>query len=76
MLENVEGKFISSNKPVINIHADYISCTQQFELFYPISPSLALVITKQSKYPDRDITLIDNDEIMLWKKKIVEVLFN
>lgn len=77
LLENFDGNFITTDQPVINIHADCGNkIPEDFELFYPISPSLALIISKQEKYPDRTILIVDDAEVMSWNERMAELSYN
>lgn len=77
LLENLDGNFITTDQPVINIHADCGNkIPEDFELFYPISPSLALIISKQEKYPDRTILIVDDAEVMSWNERMAELSYN
>lgn len=77
LLENLDGNFITTDQPVINIHADCGNkIPEDFELFYSISPSLALIISKQEKYPDRTILIVDDAEVMSWNERMAELSYN
>ncbi len=77
LLENVDGDFITSDQPVINFHADYgRKIPEEVELYYPISPELALVISKKVEYPDRTIVRVTRDDVMVWNERMVEASYN
>ena len=47
---NTSTSFITGDQPVVNLLANFSGATTELELFYPLSPSRALLITK-----DKDI---------------------
>ncbi|WP_455543379.1 DUF4238 domain-containing protein [Intestinibacter sp.] len=42
--------FITGDQPVINTKAKFSSETDELELYYPLSPSIALIITKEKNF--------------------------
>lgn len=57
---------ITGDQPVINTHADYsiYDETSEFELYYPISPSISLLITSSNKYNgNQSVCEITEDEV-------------
>jgi len=49
---NTDISFITGDQPVINIHANFEKNgeTSELELYYPLSPALSLLITKEKNY--------------------------
>lgn len=69
---NTETPFITSDSPSINIFASYIDPFElqgdDFEIYFPISPTLALLYTNRKGYKDTEKTkIILND-----KKTVLE----
>ncbi len=76
LLKNENCNFITSDQPVINFHSDFNGIPTEFELYYPISPSLALMISKQEKYLDKNVITIDDDEAIKWNDLIAKLSYN
>lgn len=70
LLQAEEGCFIVGDQPVINIHAtlDQFTQPQKTELFYPITPHLALLFTKQPQGPSGTILELDAQEIAQYNR--------
>lgn len=71
LLKNeTEIPFITSDSPCINIYASYIDPFElqgdDFEIYFPISPTLALLYTNRTGYKN-----IENSEITLNNKKMI-----
>ena len=71
LLKNeTEIPFITSDSPCINIYASYIDPFElqgdDFEIYFPISPTLALLYTNRTGYKN-----IENSEITLNDKKMI-----
>ena len=64
-------KFIVSDQPVYNI-AD--NSTKDFDLFYPITPELAIIIS--NKYKNNEIVTIANDEVNNFNYKTLKYAHN
>lgn len=73
LLKSENSNFITSDQPVINFHSDFDGIPIEFELYYPISPSLAIMISKQEKYPDKKIITIDGEEVIKWNDLIAKL---
>lgn len=77
LLESADGYFITSDQPIVNIHAGYGNVIpDNFELYYPIAPHLSLMISKQEKYPDKTIVSVNEVEAMSWNNRIVNLSYN
>lgn len=67
---DTEVPFITSDSPCINIYASYIDPFElqgnDFEIYFPISPTLALLYTNRTGYKN-----IENTEITLNNKKMI-----
>lgn len=67
---DTEVHFITSDSPCINIYASYIDPFElqgnDFEIYFPISPTLALLYTNRTGYKN-----IENTEITLNNKKMI-----
>jgi hypothetical protein len=67
LLENTtELEFITGDQPVINTYAKPESLNplsyEEFELYYPITPKLALLITHDKKVEHKSINIISKDD--------------
>lgn len=67
---DTEVPFITSDSPCINIYASYIDPFElqgnDFEIYFPISPTLALLYTNRTGYKN-----IENTEITLNNEKMI-----
>lgn len=68
LLENeTDLEFITGDQPVINTYANPDTFKQlsyeEFELYYPITPKLALLITHNETYENKSIKIISKDEV-------------
>lgn len=73
LLKSKNGNFITSDQPIINFHSDFDGIPDEFELYYPISPSLAIMVSKQEKYPDKKVITIDDNETIKWNALIARL---
>ena len=73
LLKSKNSNFITSDQPIINFHSDFDGIPDEFELYYPISPSLAIMVSKQEKYPDKKVITIDDDETIKWNDLIAKL---
>lgn len=73
LLKSENCNFITSDQPVINFHSDFDGIPDEFELYYPISPSLAIMFSKQEKYPDKNIITIDDEDVIKWNDLIAKL---
>ncbi|PGX57074.1 hypothetical protein COE12_03515 [Bacillus anthracis] len=67
--------FITGDQPVINTQANYsvYEETKEFELYYPLTPSLALLITDSNNYNEiQSIFEVQEDEVKLYN----DLIFN
>ncbi|EJR53758.1 DUF4238 domain-containing protein [Bacillus sp. FSL W8-0519] len=65
--------FITGDQPVINTHANYsvYEETKEFELYYPLTPSLALLITDSNNYNEnQSIFEVQENEVTLYNNLI------
>lgn len=61
LLENKDGNFITGDQPAINTYANYKDIViDKFEIYYPVSPNLALLITQDKTFEDLSVNVIDN----------------
>ena len=74
---NTETPFITSDSPCINIFVSYINPFElqgdDFEIYFPISPTLALLYTNRKGYKNTEktkITLNDKKTILQFNKSI------
>ena len=68
LLENTtELEFITGDQPVINTYAKPEALTplsyEEFELYYPITPKLALLITHDQKFEHKSIYMISKVDV-------------
>lgn len=73
LLKSENNIFITSDQPVINFHSDFDGIPDEFELYYPISPSLAIMVSKQEKYPDKNVITIDDEDVIKWNDLIAKL---
>lgn len=73
LLKNKNCNFITSDQPVINFHSDFDGIPTKFELYYPISPSLAIMVSKQEEYPDKNVITIDDEDVIKWNDLIAKL---
>lgn len=60
LVNNTNMPFLTGDQPVINTHADYSSSSEienELELYYPITPSKALLITDKNYGESSDIEI-------------------
>ena len=58
--------FMTADQPVINTFVDYTKInkhTEKLELYYPISPEIAVLISNEQKYSNHSIVSIEADEV-------------
>ncbi|WP_217581557.1 DUF4238 domain-containing protein [Lysinibacillus sp. GbtcB16] len=74
LLTNSKSTFITSDQPIVNIKGKYSNDveTEELELYYPISPSKALLISDINNSPKPDIFEINEEEI----KKYNSIILN
>ncbi len=76
LLKSENANFITSDQPIINFHSDFDGIPDEFELYYPISPSLAIIVSKQEKYPNKKVIIIDEDEVIEWNNLIAKLSYS
>ncbi|BDQ37259.1 hypothetical protein SYK_16190 [Pseudodesulfovibrio nedwellii] len=69
-----EKSFVTSDQPVINT---YISDNMErplnhdeLELYYPLNPKLAMLLTKKAKYLNIENIQADNDDVLQYNKML------
>lgn len=71
LLEDPNGNFITGDQPIINTYANYKNINpEKFELFYPISPNLALLITEDDTFEDLSVNVIDDSLVEHFNERI------
>lgn len=77
LLEDPNGNFITGDQPIINTYANYSNVIpEKFELYYPISPNLALLITEDKTFDDLSVNVIDSSLVEHFNDKIAECSYN
>lgn len=69
---NTSQEFITSDQPVLNTYADYSTLnrhTDKFELYYPITPNIAILISNNDKYDN--VSELNLDEVDYYNRKII-----
>lgn len=73
LLKNTTSQeFITSDQPVLNTYADYSTLnrhTDKFELYYPITPNIAILISNNDKYDN--VSELNLDEVDYYNRKII-----
>lgn len=73
---NTEINFMTSDKPCINIFTtvirDRLLFEDEMELFYPLSPSLAILFTQRSCYDKKEIIINSTKDIDVFNKAIID----
>lgn len=76
LINNTEIKFITSDQPIINTFADPKNrkplAHEQFEMYYPLTPKLALLISLKEKYVNKGKYEITLDDVVWYNNLIVE----
>ena len=81
LLQTDDVSFIVGDQPVINTHSTFDGMTtpDKVELFYPITPYIALLLTEDRKYTSGQILNISPDEVamfnLLEQKSAREMIF-
>lgn len=70
LLQAKEGYFIVGDQPAINTHATFDMSTppEDLEFFYPITPHLALLLTKNPQYTNGTTVELNAQEIAQYNK--------
>lgn len=71
---NTSQEFITSDQPVLNTYVDYSILnrhTDKFELYYPITPNIAILISNNNKYNKVSEMYLNIDEVDYYNKKII-----
>lgn len=63
LLNNPNNNFITCDQPVISTKFDLVDDVFDMEYYYPISPNLALFITKDKNYPNLSIKEVSCEEV-------------
>lgn len=75
LLQAKDGCFIVGDQPVINTYStfDMLTFPDDVELFYPVTPHTALLMTKNPKYKNGQIFMIGVDEVEKYNKLEVRI---
>lgn len=70
LLQTKDGYFMVGDQPILNTYAtfDLEIAPQDLELYYPITPSSALLLTKNPKYKNESIVLIESEEVEAYNR--------
>jgi len=71
LLYNKEGNFITGDQPIVSTKFDWNKEIIESEYYYPLSPSLALIITKDKNYPHMEIVDISLEDVEKFNMNIV-----
>ncbi|WP_313375516.1 DUF4238 domain-containing protein [Pantoea sp. CTOTU50773] len=65
LVQEGEIEFITSDQPVINVLSHLASNPTQddIELYYPVSPEIALLVTNKESYENKSINLISSGDV-------------
>ena len=68
LLHTDNSQFIVGDQPVINTYSvsDGNGLPEDLELFYPITPQTALLVTKKQQYKNEKILKITSDELQAY----------
>jgi len=68
--------FITGDQPVINLHSTYSKKLNEppvdLELYYPLSPTLALLLTKSQAYETLRRRVVSENDASIYNQKIIE----
>lgn len=76
LLENNNNGFITGDQPIVNTYYNNDTIPLNFELYYPLSPSLALLITKDTNYENYSIIFIEDEIVDFYNNLIVKSSYN
>lgn len=71
---NTSQEFITSDQPVLNTYVDYSTLnrhTDKVELYYPITPNIAILISNNDKYNNVSEVCLNIDEVDYYNRKIM-----
>ena len=71
---NTPQEFITSDQPVLNTYVDYSILnrhTDKFELYYPITPNIAILISNNDKYDKVSKIDLNIGEVDYYNRKII-----
>lgn len=71
---NTPQEFITSDQPVCNTYVDYSILnrhTDKLELYYPITPNIAILISNNDKYNRSSDIFLNIDEVDYYNRKII-----
>jgi len=76
ILENhTSTPFITGDQPVINIYAIGLQdeeIPEELELYYPLTPQSALLLTKNDKYKAHSVQAISEEDVLFFNKGIYD----
>jgi hypothetical protein len=69
--------FLTGDQPIINTFGDYSKKQQELnhdalELYYPITPNKAILISKQEKYNDKKTVSVNEDDVIAYNNLIYQ----
>ena len=71
LLKNISTKsFITSDNPVFNVSQNYNY--EPFELYFPLTPSLAILCTNQDCYKNIDYCEVSEKDIDIYNKEVLK----
>lgn len=71
---NTSQEFITSDQPVLNTYVDYSTLnrhTDKIEIYYPITPNIAILISNSDKYNKCSDIYLNMDAVDYYNKKII-----
>lgn len=70
---STETPFITTDQPVVNLKGNYDieQSTEELELFYPLSPKLALLISEKKNGNSYKIDITDNKDIEMYNEQLL-----
>lgn len=72
LINETREYFITSDQPVINLLSEEAKKPTQYdiELYYPITPNIALLVTNNDRYINKSLVNLDEDEVGDLNEKI------
>ena len=66
--------FLTGDQPIVNVNEDYDSTGKQreLELYYPLTPKLAMLYTRASSPLSSLSEAVDETQVRLYNRRIVE----
>ena len=74
LLESPDGdEFITGDQPVHNTLAAPGKATERLQLYYPVSPKLALLLTTEPERPGREHGMLSHEEVVKYNAMVERV---